>query len=368
MTSVIGAPLRAVDLFCGAGGLSLGLEQAGLTVELGVDSWDLAVETYRANFNHPCLQSNVSGLHSDDLLALLPAGELDLVAGGPPCQGFSIQRIGADQDARNHLVLEFGRLAVELAPRYILMENVLGLRGVRGRPLLAALIGLLNEYGYQTRVEVVNAADFGVPQARRRVIVFGWREGLPAPLLPVPSSHHMSVWSAIGDLPSPAPPGARDTADPLHIATRLSDLNRKRLAHVPPGGGFEDLPPELRVNAHRLGADVIGHRGVYGRLHPDRPAGTITARFDSFTRGRFAHPVEDRNITLREGARLQTFPDGFGFSGNQEQIAALIGNSVPPRLAYALGLAIVNAEPSSGASPAQSALPLGFGYANGTAG
>jgi DNA (cytosine-5)-methyltransferase 1 len=117
---------------------------------------------------------------------------------------------------------------------------------------------------------------------------------------------------------------------------RLSELNRLRLKHISPGGGFEDLPLELRVNCHRAGADVIGHRGVYGRLAPDAPAGTITARFDSFTRGRFAHPYADRNLTMREGARLQGFPDDFIFMGNREEVAAQIGNAVPPPVAEAV--------------------------------
>ena len=120
----------------------------------------------------------------------------------------------------------------------------------------------------------------------------------------------------------------------------MSDLNLQRLRLIPPGGGFEDLPVAMRVNAHKNGAERIGHRNVYGRLAPDRPAGTITARFDSFTRGKFAHPFEDRNITLREGARLQTFDDDFVFLGTREEIAALIGNAIPPLLAKAIGLAL----------------------------
>jgi DNA (cytosine-5)-methyltransferase 1 len=122
---------------------------------------------------------------------------------------------------------------------------------------------------------------------------------------------------------------------------KLSQRNVERLRHIPPGGGFENLPVELRVDCHKGGADKIGHRNVYGRLSPDQPANTITARFDSFTRGKFAHPFEDRNITLREGARLQTFDDGFTFEGSQEDIAAQIGNAVPPRLSTVIGKALM---------------------------
>jgi DNA (cytosine-5)-methyltransferase 1 len=227
------------------------------------------------------------------------------------------------------------------------MENVTGLMGKRGSALFRAFLDAVDDAGYETEAHVVNAADYGAPQLRKRVVVLGWRRSGSAPFaLPAvtfsPDSY-VTVGDAIGDLPSPPPPEEAKPRDPLHRQTRLSALNRERLRHIPPGGGMEDLPVHLRVDCHKAGAEKIGHRYVYGRLAADRPAGTITARFDSFTRGKFAHPVEDRNITLREGARLQTFPDTFRFSGNQEDIACQIGNAVPPVLAEALGRAALRA-------------------------
>jgi DNA (cytosine-5)-methyltransferase 1 len=145
----------------------------------------------------------------------------------------------------------------------------------------------------------------------------------------------------IGDLPRP--PLTKEAAaarDPLHWQMGLSALNLERLRLIPPGGGFEDLPVSMRVNCHKNGAAKIGHRYVYGRLSPDRSSSTITGRFDSFTRGKFAHPYEHRNITLREGARLQSFPDKFAFTGTQEEITALIGNAIPPLVASVIGAAI----------------------------
>jgi DNA (cytosine-5)-methyltransferase 1 len=189
----------------------------------------------------------------------------------------------------------------------------------------------------------VNAVDYGAPQSRRRVFFYGWLRGLPAFDFPVGDyapGDYRTVRDAIADLPSPPDDRTPQPGDPLHRRTRLSALNLKRLQHIPPGGGMADLPEHLRAACHRDGPDKIGHRSVYGRLSNDAPAGTITARFDSFTRGRFAHPVEHRNITLREGARLQTFPDSFAFHGTQEEIAALIGNSVPPLLAERIGSAL----------------------------
>jgi DNA (cytosine-5)-methyltransferase 1 len=335
--------LRAVDLFAGAGGLSLGLVRAGFNVIAALDKWQLAVDTYTKNFDHSADCMDIGQLQAEDLLnhCQLQRGELDLLAGGPPCQGFSIQRIGNDADDRNQLVLDFARLIAGTQPRAFLMENVNGLLGQRGKRVLQEYLALVHQAGYETKIARVNAADYGIPQNRRRVLILGWRNGeqpleIPLPVIGAP----MTVWEAIGDLQPAAPPGATRASDPMHIESKLSDLNRRRLELIPPGGGFEDLPLELRVPCHRVGAATIGHRGVYGRLHPDQPAGTITARFDSFTRGRFAHPYENRNLTLREGARLQSFPDEFIFLGNREEAAALIGNAVCPRLAEIVVTAI----------------------------
>lgn len=330
--------LRVVDLFSGAGGFSLGLTEAGFEVVAAIDNWTPAVTSYAENFAHPCFQQDVSTLGGQDILNLAGITDrVDLVVGGPPCQGFSVQRIGPDHDSRNNLVLDFGRLVLEIRPRMFVMENVLGLAGKRGAATLATLLDLIEDGGYGTLVDRVDAAEWGLPQHRRRMVVIGWeRETVkPFALLP-PDGPLETVWQAIGDLPAATPAGGTGT-DPLHVESRMSDLNRERLRHIPPGGGFEDLPVGLRVDCHKAGAAAIGHRNVYGRLHPDEPAVTITARFDSFTRGKFAHPYEDRNLTLREGARLQGFPDGFVFDGNREEIAALIGNAVPPPLARALG-------------------------------
>ena len=335
----------AVDLFCGAGGFSTGLLRAGFNVVCAVDSWSRAVASYRLNFIHPCLEADVAELSGRSIRSTVNLGntDVDLVVGGPPCQGFSIQRIGPDIDNRNNLVLHYARLLEELAPRMFVMENVPGLLGKRGRPLVEAFLERMAAAGYGVEAQIVNAAEYGVPQVRKRVIVVGWRKKDVAPFVLPPTTHSLSmmrtVRDAIGDLPAPSDAG-KIGADPLHKKTRLSPLNQERLTHIPPGGGMEQLPVHLRAACHKGGADRIGHRYVYGRLAADQPASTITARFDSFTRGRFAHPDVDRNITLREGARLQTFPDEFQFVGNQEEITAQIGNAVPPVLAEILGRAI----------------------------
>jgi DNA (cytosine-5)-methyltransferase 1 len=353
---------RALDLFCGAGGLSLGLRDAGFQIQSAVDNWPIALETYRQNFpEHPALQADIASMAEQ--IRLWRSEEIDLIAGGPPCQGFSIQRIGDDRDHRNELVLSFATTVAEVQPRMFLMENVPGLLGARGRETFNRFSAAMQKAGYGLRSKIVDAAAYGVPQSRKRVLVVGWRRNLlpeyhfPAPLLA--EGEFKTVKEAIGDISPPPADFTGAPGDPLHRRMRLSPKNLARLALIPAGGGFEDLPIDMRVNCHRNGADRIGHRSVYGRLDPDRPAGTITARFDSFTRGRFAHPWEDRNISLREGARLQSFPDWFKFTGTQEEITAQIGNAIPPLLAQYVGRSLIEHLQGAHRAPAvQGSLPL----------
>lgn len=324
---------KAVDLFCGAGGLSLGLEASGFDVTFAADSWAAAVESYNANFDHRAQLLDLASAKLSEFSEL--QDEIDLLCGGPPCQGFSIQRIGKDDDHRNDLIMVFAEAIRDIRPKAFLMENVAGLLGKRGRPYLSRFQKVVGEAGYEIDLDILNAVDFGVPQSRRRVFILGTRRDIGSPLR-LPKSANVpvrSVRDALRGLPAPWVGKATSDVDRLHRLIGMSELNKRRISMIPPGGGFEDLPIELRVNCHRSGSSKIGHRGVYGRLSPDAPSGTITARFDSFTRGRFGHPWEARNITLREGARLQSFPDEHIFLGTQETVAALIGNAVPPKMA-----------------------------------
>lgn len=328
----------ALDLFCGAGGLTRGLVDAGFDVLAAFDKWAPAVRSYRLNFpEHPCLQDDVASIDAERLTAL-GLMDVDLVAGGPPCQGFSAQRIGVDEDDRNELVHAFGQVVVKARARMFVMENVRGLLGGRGRATASRFVTDMEAAGYEVIHRVLDSADYGVPQNRLRVFFVGRRREatgrftFPEPTVVRPKT----VAEALADLPEPPIDLTPWAEDALHRRSRLSELNQRRIALIPPGGGFEDLPVDLRADCHKNGAARIGHRAVYGRLHPDRPAGTITARFDSFTRGRFGHPVEPRNLTLREGARLQSFPDDHRFMGTQEEVAAQIGNAIPPLLAAAV--------------------------------
>jgi len=323
---------------------SFWLAAAGFEIVAGFDNARVAVDTYSRNFNHPAFQLDLAKHSGAELMRMAgsPERRVDLIAGGPPCQGFSIQRIGENEDVRNHLVMEFARIVAELKPRIFFMENVPGLLGMRGTELVTRFKSYLESAGYRVNHKIINAADYDVPQLRKRVIFFGTSsldQGFEFPHPIRTRAEFRTVRDALGDLPSPPKDCSPTPGDPLHRRTRLSQLNQMRIEMIPPGGGMKDLPNEMRADCHKVGADAIGHRFVYGRLAPDEPAATITARFDSFTRGKFGHPWEARNITLREGARLQSFPDTFVFCGTQEEIAALIGNAVPPHLSSHLGIA-----------------------------
>jgi len=336
------APL-AIHCFAGAGGLSLGLQKAGFVVGAAFDCNGPAVRTYARNLGAHIIQARVQELKGADLLAIAGRRECEIVVGGPPCQGFSRQRRGEDRDERNDLVFEFLRIVIEIRPELFLMENVAGIYGKRGNGVLPRMLSEAHAAGYHVSTTVLNAADFGVPQHRRRAFIVGERGDRP-PCFGFPSPTHNSeswipVRAAIGDLPDPS--GTTRLAN--HEPDQMSELNRKRLSHVPPGGGRADIPEHLRLPCHAVDVETAGHRGVYGRLWWDRPAGTITTKCNSFTRGRFGHPEANRNITMREAARLQSFPDDFVFLGGRVDVAHQIGNAVPPLLGEHLGRALLEA-------------------------
>lgn len=342
----------AADSFAGAGGLSLGLVRAGFDLLLSFDNDPVCVETLKLNeryFQHPAELHDINDVLGGVLLRSLglKPGELFLLAGGPPCQGFPVQRIGSDDDLRNSLVLKFISLVLELKPRFFLMENVPGIRGKRGASLLSEALQLAANGGYFIHESVLDAQDFGVPQRRRRVFVVGERAdnalarfSFPQPTT-TPETRH-TVRQAIGWLPPTPPDGAVHPGISLHRADRLSELNRQRLEALAPGQGREHLPDHLLADCHKRSSDAIGHRNVYGRMPWDDVAPTITARFDSFTRGQFGHPEQVRSISLREGALLQTFPLDFEFYGNKVEVARQVGNAVPPVLAEILGRQIID--------------------------
>ena len=336
-----------IDSFCGAGGLGLGLARAGFDILLSFDIDEKCIETIKQNtayFRHPAVVADVADMLNGKLLTQcgLERGELFLLAGGPPCQGFSVQRRGDDADARNTLVLKYGQLVEELYPYYFIMENVTGLAGKRGKNILQQLVEQLEGIGYKVHIRLLDAQDYGVPQRRKRYILVGERKDLHTEYqYPKPTGERKTVRDAIGNLPVPPEDGSDVPGISLHRRDKLSALNRKRIQALKEGQGRDDLPKELRANCHKIDSSIIGYRNVYGRMAWDEVAPTITARFDSFTRGKFGHPEQDRSISLREGALLQTFPADFLFTGNKVEAARQIGNAVPPVLAEWIGSSIL---------------------------
>ena len=340
-----------IDAFSGAGGLRLGLETEGYKVLFGFDNDPTCIQTQVRNpqyFRHPSALAGIDDMLAGGLMekANISKGDLFLLAGGPPCQGFSVQRNGEDLDERNNLVFRYVELISQLLPKWFIMENVPGIAGKRGKQILESALEKSRNLGYWIHRKTLDAQDFGIPQRRKRVFIIGERidDNFPSFVFPevtTPIGKRIFVRDVIGALPEPPIDGSNHKDFPNHRRDKLSTLNVQRLQALKEGQGREYLPTHLLADCHKLSADIIGHRNVYGRMRWDDVAPTITARFDSFSRGLFGHPDQLRSISLREGAILQTFPMDFIFEGNKVDIARQIGNAVPPKLAAILGNQII---------------------------
>lgn len=338
--------MRGADLFAGAGGSSLGMRLAGVEVVLAVENNPSASATYAAN--HPrtlLLDTDIRLL--DPAAVAASVGEIQVLTACPPCQGWSTLGTSDPADERNGLVPIVLRFIQAFAPDAFILENVPGLGNDQR---LHDLLTDARRMGYGVRVYPVDAVQVGVPQRRRRLIVVGiW--GVNEARLPD------SLWNALPSwfprVPRTVrsafrnPPVAQGWLDPLQRHRKASPVVARRLAAIPAGGGRHDLPDDLQLECHRR----LGHRGagsVYGRMRWSEPAPTMTTRCTTPSCGRFAHPDENRGITLREAARLQTFPDWYQFEGNYGDIEAQIGNAVPVRLAQAVTFAVLNLLVDSG--------------------
>lgn len=330
---------RAIDLFAGAGGATQGLIDAGFAmlgaVELDAD----AAASYREN--HPTVELLEEDLRLVQAASFrralgLKVGELDLLKACPPCQGFSTLaegRVGEDVE-RNDLVLSVVRFARAFRPKAVLIENVPGLQRDRRFSLL---LDQLRGLGYATRFFIVKADDFGVPQRRRRLIVIALRgisrdKDLPTDLLS-PSSHRRTVSDVLSAL------GSKDLSnDSLNIHRQLRSKTLARVKAIPVGGTRRDLPAEHQLDCHvRLDTGSRGATSSYGRMKLNEAAPTMTTRCTTPACGRFVHPTEDRGISLREAASIQTFPFGYSFVGGYDSIERQIGNAVPVDLASHIG-------------------------------
>jgi len=322
----------AIDLFCGAGGLTVGLRKAGFRVLAGIENNPVAAATYRLNNRRIKLyECDIRDLAVDQVLSDLgiKRGELDLLAGCPPCQGFSTQRTrnraSSIEDERNELIFEFFRFVKLALPKTIMLENVPALaKDWRTSVLKAKLL----EIGYvidENAVQVKDAADYGVPQRRRRMLIKASRFGvIPSP---TPVKRRRTVRHFIESLPP-----AGESGDLLHDLPEIRGERVKKIISLVPkdGGSRTDIPRRFWLECHKR--IESGYRDVYGRMAWDDVAPTITGGCNNPSKGRFIHPSENRAITLREAALLQTFPSKYKFSTSRgkESVALMIGNALPP--------------------------------------
>lgn len=333
-----------VDAFCGAGGLSLGFGAAGFNSLYAFDTDASAVNSFNRNLECVAEVSDVTGPAIIKRISkVVPAKQPYVIVGGPPCQGFSQQRRGEDDDGRNNLVLRYANVIATLpiSPSAIVLENVTYLDSPRGEHILKEYIRLLEKLGFVTFRHNLNSADFGVPQLRHRILIvsiaerFSRRYSGPIALTPL---RWPTIGESLNDLPDAFPNG--DPAFNGHYASKEGPLNKRRIMYVDMGRGRLSIPDDLQLGCHRR---YGGHLDVYGRLDWFSLARTITGGFDSFTRGEFAHPFYHRSITPREAARIQGFPDWFTFEGNKSSVRRQIGNAVPPPMAFAVAKAIMKA-------------------------
>jgi DNA (cytosine-5)-methyltransferase 1 len=334
------ALISAVDLFCGAGGLSYGLQKAGIPVVAGVDLDPSCRYPFEANIGSAYIERDVRDVTAAHLNPLWIDGALKLLAGCAPCQPFSPYRKGRDtsDEADWSLLAEFGRIVAESEPDLVTIENV---PRMSSAAVFKDFAESLEDLGYEVDWKSCRAADYGLPQTRRRLVLLASKMGpIKVPPGRLSPSKYRTVRETIGKLPGLAA-GGSDKADPLHKCRGLSALNLERIQASKPGGTWEQWPNRLLSPCHKKASGAT-FRNVYARMDWDRPAPTITTLAHNFGTGRFGHPAQDRAISLREAAMLQGFPRKYQFVRAKEEVALtkvgrLIGNAVPPPLAEAIG-------------------------------
>lgn len=335
---ITASKIAAVDLFCGAGGLTHGLMKTGIDVRLGVDLDPACRFPIEENNETKFLEADVSEIAASDISNVFHDSKISLIAGCAPCQPFS----SYSQSARRHkthkdwgLLSSFSDLVFEILPTLVTIENVPPLRN---ETIFRDFVSKLSARGYFTDYKVINCKDIGLPQSRQRLVLVASSLGFIS--LPDTFKPPRTVRDVISDLP-PISAGGSDPTDPLHCAASLSELNLARIRHSKPGGTWRDWPERLRAPCHRKQSGST-YPSVYGRMKWDEAAPTITTQCYGFGNGRFGHPEQDRAISLREAAMIQSFPKNYAFApkdspANFNRFGRLIGNAVPVLLGEYIG-------------------------------
>jgi DNA (cytosine-5)-methyltransferase 1 len=348
---------RSLDLFAGIGGLTLGLHSAGIDCIGGIDCWPEAARTFEHNLSPlRCMISDLTKTSVTDIEEFfgISVGEIDIISGGPPCQGFSTVGKREFDDPRNELWGHYRDLVAAIRPAYVIIENVEGMLVMKGGRVRDAVIEGFGEIGYRMKCSLLRAADFGVPQLRKRTIFLGWLDGLQEPQFPVPyRAKPVTVAEAIFDLP-PLESGKAATD---YLQAPLSEYQKSRrkdcnvlsnheaanhppelvevLSYIPDGGNRKSIPDHLQPRS--------GFHNSYARLASFKPAIAVTSNMRKPSSARATHPLQSRGLTVREGLRLQSFDDDYVVLGSRTSQYLQVGNAVPPLLGRAIGTAVKTA-------------------------
>lgn len=336
----------AVDLFCGIGGLSHGVQKAGINVVAGIDLDKTCQYAYEENNNAVFINKGIEDIQSNELLELYPTDSIKILMGCAPCQPFSNYSLryikDGHKDNKWRLLYYFLDHIEQVSPEIISMENVPQLSK---EIVFNDFIEKLELLNYKVSWSIVNCADYGVPQTRNRLVLLASKLG---DISIIPPLHKEEEYVTVGDTIkglTPISDGETSPNDPLHRTSKLSNENKERIKQSVPGGTWKDWEERLQLPCHKR-ATGKGYRSVYGRMEWNKPSPTITTQFFGYGNGRFGHPEQDRAISLREGALLQSFPPDYKFisadnvQGNK-QLGIHIGNAVPVELGFAIGKSIL---------------------------
>lgn len=338
--------LEVVDLFCGIGGLSYGLKRMGFRIKAGFDFDSTCQYAYSKNNKAKFVYKDIRDVTREEINSYYSPNSIKILAGCAPCQPFSSYSNKKQKDPNKFdLLYQFGRLIDEVNPDIITMENVANIVSFGLKPVFPDFLECLQRNNFHISYQTVYCPDYGVPQTRKRLVLLASKyDNIDILDKTCPKSKYHTVQGAIGHLPA-LEAGERDPHDPLHRTRTLTALNLQRIQATPYGGSWRDWPEELRLECHKKkGGKSFG--SVYGRMRWDEPGSTMTTECTGIGNGRFGHPEQDRAISLREAALLQTFPMYYSFFPDEESISfakasRYIGNAVPPRLGMVIGASIL---------------------------